>query len=121
MSFINTIKNLFGGNVEGKIGDLLTGLIEKIQPLISEGKVGDLLASAVGNFGDLGQKLKDILAKLTGAAGEEKENLIAEKNALISEVKVKGGAVVEAAQQETALPDGLKGLVAKIGKLLGKL
>lgn len=121
MSIINTIKNLLGGNVEGKIGDLLTGLIEKIKPLIAEGKIGDMLAGAVENFGDLGEKLKDILAKITGASKEEKADLIAEKNNIVADVKVKGAAVVEAAQQEENLPDVLKQLVGKAGKLLGKL
>lgn len=121
MNIMETIKNLFSGNLEGKLGELLSGLIEKIKPLIAEGKISDLLAAAVENFGDLGQKLKEVLAKLTGAAGEEKETLINEKNELVSQVKVKGGELVDAAQQEEALPDALKGLVAKAGKLLGKL
>lgn len=121
MSLIDTIKNLLGGNVEGKIGDLLNGLIEKIKPLIAEGKISDLLAGAVENFGDLGQKLKDILAKITGATEEEKADLIAEKNKIVAEVKTRGTAVVDAAQQEENLPDVVKQLVGKAGKLLGKL
>ncbi|MBE5779001.1 MAG: hypothetical protein E7331_06695 [Clostridiales bacterium] len=121
MSLINTIKNLFGGNLEGKIGDLLTGLIDKIKPLIAEGKIGDLLKGAVENFGDLGQKLKDILAKITGASKEEKADLIAEKNNIIADVKTRGMAVVEAAGEEENLPDTVKQMAGKVSKLLGKL
>lgn len=121
MSIINIIKNLFSGNMEGKIAELLSGLVEKIKPLIAEGKVGELLAGAVENFGDLGEKLKDIIAKLTGASKEEKAELVAEKENLVRQVKDKGVALVDAAEQEESLPEAVKAVVSKVKGMLGKL
>ncbi len=121
MSVIDTIKSLLGGNVEGKAGELLQSIVEKIKPLIEGGNVSDAVSGAVANFGDLGTKVKEIIGKIASASGDAKQQLIGEKNGLVSAMTEKGGSLLESILGDGNISDTIKALAEKAKKLLGKL
>ena len=122
MGFLDTVKSWFGGAVEGKLGELFTNIINTVKPLVENGKVSEAVKSAIENYGDLGDKLKDVLAKLSTAGADAKTGLISEKNDVVAAIKEKGGALLETLEKEgSAIPAELKSLVAKGKELLQKL
>ncbi len=121
MSIIDTIKNLFGGNAETKAVGALGGIVDAIKPMLEEGKLGEAVQGALGNFGDLGDQYQTAATGLKKATGEEKANLTAKKNDILSQIKEKGAALLESLSQQADLPDAIKALVEKAQALLAKL
>lgn len=121
MSILDTVKSLFGGSVEGKIGEVLQGLANQIKPLIAKGEVGELVSNAVSNFGDLGDQLKGILSKISGATADTKTKLISDKNSIVKSLVEKGGEMVKAVSSSSELPQGLKDIAKQAEALLAKL
>lgn len=121
MSILNTIKGLLGGDSETKAVGALGGIIEAIQPMLAEGKLGEMVQAALGNFGDLGDQFTTTKTSLKRAKGEEKANLTAQKNDILSQIKEKGAALLESLTQQADLPDAVKALVEKAQALLAKL
>ncbi len=120
MSILDTIKSLFGGS-ELKVSGLIGTIIEKVKPLIEQGKIGDAVKNAIGDYGDLGEKLSAIIGKLKGASGDAKTSLITEKSGIVAAIKEKGGALLSALNKENALPDEIKSIIAKVEALIKKL
>ena len=121
MSFMDTIKSLFGGNIEGKASELITTIINTVKPLLAEGKLSEAVQGAIGDYGDLGDKLKAILSKLTGATADVKTGLVKEKTDIVAAIKEKGGALLATLEKESAIPETLKALITKAKALLAKL
>ena len=121
MSIIDTIKGLFGGDMETKAVGALGGIIDAIKPLLAEGKLGEVVQAALSNFGDLGDQFQTTKTGLKRAKGVEKTNLTAQKNDILSQIKEKGAALLESLTQQADLPDAIKALVEKAQGLLGKL
>lgn len=121
MGFLDTIKSFFGGNIEGKIGELLQGLVGQIKPLIEKGEASEVVSNAVAGFGDLGDQLKKILAKMSGATSEAKEKLIVEKDTIVKSVVGKGNELVNAVSGSAEMPDAIKELAEKAKALLAKM
>ena len=121
MGFMDTIKSLFSGNIEGKVGELMDTIIAQLKPLLASGKLGDAVKAALENYGDLGEKLKAILNKLSGATAEAKTGLVKEKTAVVSQIKAKGSTLLQSVSNEKEVPDALKELCEKAKALLAKL
>ena len=121
MSIIDSIKSLFGGNIEGKVGELLQSIVEKVKPLIEKGNISEALSGAVANFGDLGTKVKEIVEKIGVASGEAKTKLVSEKDSLVSSMSEKGKTLLESIEGETNIDDTIKALAEKAKALLAKL
>lgn len=121
VSILDSIKSLFGGNVEGKAGELLQSIVEQVKPLIEKGNLSEAVTGAVANFGDLGTKVKEIVAKIGTASGEAKQQLVSEKNGLVSSMTEKGNALLDSIMGDGNITDTIKALAEKAKALLGKL
>lgn len=121
MSFLDSIKSFFSGNVEGKIGELFQNLISQIKPLIEKGEASEVVSNAVANFGDLGDQLKNALGKIGQATTDTKEKLVADKNGIVKSLVEKGNELCKAVADSAELPDAIKELAKKAQALLAKI
>ena len=108
MDILGIIKNLLGGDKETKLVGLLGKIVELVKPLLAEGKLGEVVQAALSNFGDLGDQFTTTKTSLKRAKGEEKANLTAQKNDIMSQIKEKGAALLESLTQQADLPDAIK-------------
>lgn len=120
-NILDSIKSLFGGKVEVKVSELLEKIIAAVKPIIEKGEASEALAGAVSNFGDLGQKLKDILAKIKSASGDALSGLNTEKDGIVASIVEKGTALLDSIEASENLPEGVKELAQKAEALLKKL
>ncbi len=121
MSIIDSIKSLFGGQVEVKASEALESIINTVKPLLEKVDSNNGIASAIENYGDIGDKLKEVVGKLSSAASSEKASLTAEKNDIVASLTEKGKALLTSLQDNEAVPEQLKGLCQKAEALLSKL
>ncbi len=121
MGFMDKIKSLFGGNVELKVTELLDQIVAAVKPLIEKGEASEALTNAVNNFDGLGDKLKDILAKIKSATGDSVTKLTEDKKGVVASIVEKGTVLLDNIEKSDKLPEGVKELAEKAEALLKKL